>query len=54
VKLQKEPLSRFRETLKREWAVLPPGIIEAATPDVAVATAILFWLRIVASKALYK
>ena len=42
VKLQKLPSSMVRGILKREWAVLPPGIIDAATPDVAVATASLF------------
>jgi len=42
VKLQKAPSSRVRGILKREWAVLPPSIIEAATPDVVVAMAIFF------------
>jgi hypothetical protein len=42
VKVQKAPSSRVRGILKHEWAVLPPGIIEAATPDVVVATTILF------------
>jgi hypothetical protein len=42
VKVQKAPLSMVRGILKREWAVLPPGIIEATTPDVAVATGIFF------------
>jgi hypothetical protein len=40
--------------LKREWAVFLPVIMEAATLDVAVATAILFWLHSVAGSALYK
>jgi hypothetical protein len=38
--------------LKREWAVLPPGVMDAATPEVAVATTILFCLRKLESKAL--
>jgi hypothetical protein len=42
VKLQKAPSSMVRGILKRECAVLPPGIMDAATPDVTVATAILF------------
>ena len=42
VKVQKAPLSMVRGILKYEWAVLPLGIIEAMTPDVAVATAIFF------------
>ena len=42
VKVQKAPLSMVRGILKREWAVLPPSIIEAATPDVVVATTIFF------------
>ena len=42
VKVQKGPLSMVRGILKHEWAVLPLGIIEDATPDVAVATAIFF------------
>jgi hypothetical protein len=42
VKLQKAPSSRVRGILKREWVVLPPGVIEAVTQDVAVATTILF------------
>jgi hypothetical protein len=42
MKVQKALLSMVRGILKREWAVLPPGIIEAATPDVAVATTIFF------------
>jgi hypothetical protein len=41
VKLHTSPLSIVSGILKREWAVLPPGIMEAATPDVVVATAIL-------------
>ena len=42
VKVEKAPLSMVRGILKREWAVLPPDIIEAATLDVVVATAIFF------------
>jgi hypothetical protein len=42
MKLQKTPSSRVREILKHEWAVLPSGIIEVATPDVVAATTILF------------
>jgi hypothetical protein len=42
VKVQHAPLSMVRGILKRECAVLPPGIIEAATPEVAVAAAIFF------------
>jgi hypothetical protein len=42
VKLQKAPSSMVRGILKREYAVLPPGIMDAATPDVAVATTTLF------------
>jgi hypothetical protein len=42
VKLQYTPSSMFIGILKRECAVYPLGIIEAATPDVAVAIAILF------------
>jgi hypothetical protein len=42
VKVQKAPLSIVRGILKHEWAVLPPGIIEAAIPDVAVAIVIFF------------
>ena len=42
VKVQKGPLSMVRGILKQEWAVLPPGTIEAATPDVAIATTIFF------------
>jgi hypothetical protein len=42
VKVQKAPLSIVRGILKREWAVLPPGNIETATLDVAVATTIFF------------
>jgi hypothetical protein len=38
--------------LKCEWEVLPPDIIEAATPDVAVATTIFFSLHIAARSAL--
>jgi hypothetical protein len=43
-----------RGILNLELAVLPPGIIEAATPGVVVATAILFWLCIVSSRDLYR
>jgi hypothetical protein len=42
VKLQKVPSLIVKGILKHEWAVLPPGYMEAATPDVAVATTILF------------
>jgi hypothetical protein len=42
MKVQKAPLSMVRGILKYEWTVLPPCNIEAATPDVAVATAIFF------------
>jgi hypothetical protein len=42
VKLQKVPSLIVKGILKREWAVLPPGNMEAATPDVAIAIAILF------------
>ena len=42
VMVQKAPLSMVRGILKHEWAVLIPGIIEAATLDVVVATAIFF------------
>jgi hypothetical protein len=42
VKLQKAPSSMVRGILKRECAVLPLGIIEAATPDKVVAIAIFF------------
>jgi hypothetical protein len=46
--------SSVKGILKREWAVLPPGIIDAATPDVAVAMVSLFRLRTVPISALYK
>src|SRR6185436_3963561 len=49
VKLHNPPSSIVSGILKREWAVLPPGMMEAATPDVAVATASLFSLRTLAS-----
>jgi hypothetical protein len=53
VKLQYPPSSMFSGILKRGCAVRPPGIIEAATPDVAMATAI--FLEIVLFQgALYK
>jgi hypothetical protein len=42
MKVQKSPLSMVRGIFKSEWVVLPPGIIEAATPDVVVATIIFF------------
>jgi hypothetical protein len=42
MKLQKVPSSIVKGILKREWAVLPPGNMEAAMPDVAIATTILF------------
>jgi hypothetical protein len=42
VKLQKAPSSIVKGILKHEWTVLPLGNMEAATPDVAVATTILF------------
>jgi hypothetical protein len=41
VKLQYPPSLMFSGILKRECVVRPSGIIEAATPDVAVATAVL-------------
>jgi len=40
VKLKKQPPSILRGILKREWVVLPPGNIDAATPEVAVATSL--------------
>jgi hypothetical protein len=49
---QVDVLSNLSGILNLECAVLPPGIIEAATPEVAVARAILPWLRTVARSAL--
>jgi hypothetical protein len=41
VKLHTTLSSIVSGILKHEWAVLPPGNMEAATPDAAIATAIL-------------
>ena len=40
--------------LKREWAVRPPGSIEAATPELAVAKAMNPFVLTAANKARYK
>jgi hypothetical protein len=42
VKLQKVSSSIVKGILKLEWAVLPPGNMEVAMLDVAIATTILF------------
>jgi hypothetical protein len=44
----------FIEILNLEYAVRPPGLIEATIPDVAVATTISPIERTLASKALFK
>uniref|UniRef100_A0A8R7QXN1 Secreted protein n=1 Tax=Triticum urartu TaxID=4572 RepID=A0A8R7QXN1_TRIUA len=49
---QISPSSILNGILNLECAVLPPGIMEAATPEVAVATAIMPCPRIVAKRAL--
>ena len=49
VKLHEAPSSQLNGILNLEWVVLPPGMIEAATPDVAVAIAILPSLLTLAS-----
>ncbi|KAM3330131.1 hypothetical protein ACQJBY_026867 [Aegilops geniculata] len=49
---QTAPSSIFSGILNLECAILPPGIMEAATPEVVVATAIFPCLRIVAKSAL--
>jgi hypothetical protein len=54
VKLHDEPHSIFSGILNLEWAVRPPGMMEAATPDVVVATAIFLSPRTLARSALYR
>ncbi|KAJ1256565.1 hypothetical protein BS78_K004500, partial [Paspalum vaginatum] len=54
VKLHTAPSCMLSGILNLECAVLPPGMMEAATPDVAGAIAILPSLRTFASKALYR
>ncbi|KAF5772263.1 hypothetical protein HanXRQr2_Chr13g0574751 [Helianthus annuus] len=53
-KLHMELLHRFIGILNLECAVLPPGMLFAATPDEAVASAIRPRERTSASNALYK
>ena len=52
--LHTELVSRLRGILNREWAVLPPGILLAATPEEAVASAMRPRERMLASNAMYK
>ncbi|KAM3257292.1 hypothetical protein ACQJBY_049554 [Aegilops geniculata] len=54
VKVHEAPSSQLNGILNLECAVLPPGMIEAATPDVAVAIAMFPSLRTLASSALYR
>jgi hypothetical protein len=41
VKLQDAPFSMFSGILNLEWVVLPPGMMEAVTPDVTLANAMI-------------
>src|SRR6266540_1697303 len=54
VKLHTPPSCMLSGILNLECAVLPPGMMDAATPDVAVAIAIFPSLRTLASSALYR
>lgn len=54
VKLHDAPSSMLSGILNLEWAVRPPGMMEGATPEVAVATAILPSPRTFARSALYR
>jgi hypothetical protein len=50
VKLKKSAIIDGKGTLKRDYIVLPPGIIEATKLDVNDIRTILFLLHIVASR----
>lgn len=54
VKLHTPPSSILSGILNFECAFLPPGIIDAAIPEVAVVIAIFPSLRTLASRALYR